>query len=42
MSLKSWSVLRYLEDNNSPATLLQDGMIHNPAPSTTTPVIATV
>ena len=42
MSLKSWSVLRYLEDNDSPATLLQDGMIHNPAPSSTTPVIATV
>ena len=40
--MKSWSVLRYLEEDGGPQTFDLEERIFNPAPSTETPVIAVV
>lgn len=42
LALKSWSVLRYIEDDGSIRSFNTEGRLYNPAPSPDKPVIAAV
>ena len=42
MDLKSWSVLRYIEDGGQIRSFKTEGRLYNPAPSSDKPVIAAV